>query len=105
MAEAPWPEVGEEPFQPRDNEFPKRSYGVKVVVFRRFQPEWFDQFPWLHRHALAARNCFGTLACVQAESDLFWKMRTRHLSSALLQNDLTEINQRAMESIHLESNA
>ena len=48
MAEAPWPEVGEEPFQPRDNEFPKRSYGVKVIVFRRFQPEWFDQFPWLH---------------------------------------------------------
>lgn len=41
-------EIGEEPFQPRDIAFPQRSYGVKEVVKRSFQPKFFDLFPWAH---------------------------------------------------------
>ena len=37
-----------EAHQPRTFEFPKRSFGKKVVVNRSFQPSWFEKWPWLH---------------------------------------------------------
>ena len=36
------------PHQPRSKTFSKRSFGNKTVVWRSFQPSWFDNFPWLH---------------------------------------------------------
>jgi len=35
------------PNQPRDIEFPKRTFG-KDVKQRSFQPDWFNSFKWLH---------------------------------------------------------
>ena len=36
-----------EAHQPRVFDFPKRTFGKKVVVYRSFQPSWFDKCPWL----------------------------------------------------------
>ena len=37
-----------EAHQPRTFEFPKRTFGKKVVVNRSFQRSWFGKWPWLH---------------------------------------------------------
>ena len=36
------PDIGNKPNQPRRYQFPKRSFGKKNVVYRSFQPAWFD---------------------------------------------------------------
>ena len=36
------------PHQPRSFAFPKRSFGKKTMVWRAFQPKWFDSHSWLH---------------------------------------------------------
>ena len=34
--------------QPRNIVFPKRQFGMKKPTWRRFQKQFFDEFPWLH---------------------------------------------------------
>ena len=41
------PDIGNKPNQPRRYQFPKRSFGKKNVVYRSFQPTWFDRCQWL----------------------------------------------------------
>ena len=49
MAESAAVHVGiDGPHQPRFATFPKRSFGNKTVVWRSFQPSWFNSFSWLH---------------------------------------------------------
>ena len=40
------------PHQPKSFDFPKRSFGKKVIVKRSFQASWFDMWSWLHYIAL-----------------------------------------------------
>ena len=80
MAEPAAPDVGEKPYQPRDYEFPKRSYGVKTVLWRSFQPQWFDLFPSLHWDT-ATKKVFCHI-CVRA-----WKLKmisTRNVEPAFI---------------------
>ena len=44
----PTPEVGENPHQPSDFNFPKREFGKSTIVKRSFQASWFKQHNWLH---------------------------------------------------------
>lgn len=43
-----YPDIGDGPFQPRSQEYPKRAFGISHVVFRSFQATWYDNYPWLH---------------------------------------------------------
>ena len=35
------PDIGEHPNQPAKFSFQKRAFGIKSVVYRSFQPQWF----------------------------------------------------------------
>ena len=41
-------DIPEKLHQPRDFNFPERSFGQNKVVMRSFQPTWFSQWPFLH---------------------------------------------------------
>ena len=41
-------ELPSAPHQPKSFDFPKRSFGKKVIVKRSFQASWFDRWSWLH---------------------------------------------------------
>ena len=41
-------EVRDEPFQPTEFQFPKRSFGQKTIVSCSFQTKWFGKWKWLH---------------------------------------------------------
>ena len=45
------------PHQPKSFDFPKRSFGKKVIVKRSFQASWFDRWSWLHYIALMSAVC------------------------------------------------
>ena len=45
------------PHQPKSFDFPKRSFGKKVIVKRSFQASWFDRLSWLHFIALMSAVC------------------------------------------------
>ena len=47
VSEVVFESISEEPHQPKAINFPKRSFGKKNPVFRRFQQEWFTKFPFL----------------------------------------------------------
>ena len=44
------------PHQPKSFDFPKRSFGKKVIVKRSFQASMFDR-SWLHYIALMSAVC------------------------------------------------
>ena len=45
---APAVYVPDQPHQLLTFTFPKRSFGKKALVFRRFRPSWFSHWPFLH---------------------------------------------------------
>lgn len=60
-----------EPFeknQPRNISFPKRQYGVKNPVYRRFQKQFFDDFPWLHYNEQTDRAFCHECICANHEN-------------------------------------
>ena len=55
------PEV---PNQPKDLQFPQRSFGKTKIVKRSFQPSWYDKWQWIHYNENEdSVLCF---TCVQA---------------------------------------
>ena len=42
------PEVTDEPHQPKDFKFPKRSFGNASQTTRTFQSKWFNDHSWIH---------------------------------------------------------
>ena len=40
--------IPDAPHQPLNFAFPKRSFGLKKVVKRSFQPDWFSKWPFIH---------------------------------------------------------
>lgn len=38
----------EKPHQPLNFDYPRRKFGKKTVVERKFQPSWYSQWPFLH---------------------------------------------------------
>ena len=40
--------IAETPHQPLSFPLPKQWYGMKNIVYRSFQPSWFDSWTWLH---------------------------------------------------------
>ena len=45
------PEVPDQPYQPTDFNFPRRSLGKTKQVNHSFQSAWFKQWHWLHYDA------------------------------------------------------
>ena len=58
------PDIGNELNQPRRHQFPKRSFGKKNVVYRSFQPAWFDRWKWLHYDS--SRDLAFCFTCIKA---------------------------------------
>lgn len=58
------PDVGEQPHQPAKFSFQKRAFGTKSVVFRSFQPQWFQKWSWIHYDE--ARDLAFCFICVKA---------------------------------------
>ena len=58
------PDIGNEPKQPRRYQFPKRSFGKKSVIYRSFQPAWFDRWKWLHYDS--SRDLAFCFTCIKA---------------------------------------
>ena len=58
------PDIGNEPNQPRRHQFPKRSFGKKNVIYRSFQPAWFDRWKWLHYDS--SRDLAFCFTCITA---------------------------------------
>ena len=55
----------DEPHQPKNYEFPKRSFGHTNPTMRAFQGSWFSKWPWLHYDAsLDLAFCF---TCAKTE--------------------------------------
>ena len=52
--------------QPRKFNFLKRSFGNKTMVYRSFQPLWFEKWLWLHY--LEDYNAVICITCVQASA-------------------------------------
>ena len=42
------PDIGEQPHHPAKFSFQKRAFRTKCVVFRLFQPQWFQKWSWIH---------------------------------------------------------
>ena len=42
------PDIGEHPNQPAKFSFQKRAFGINSVVYRSFQPQWFQKWSWIH---------------------------------------------------------
>ena len=53
------------PHQPKSFDFPKRSFGKKVIVKRSFQASWFDRWSWLHY--IESNDVALCLNCAQAK--------------------------------------
>jgi len=61
------PNLAEEPYQPKNISFPKRSYGKATVTNRAFQPKWFDKWHWLHYDRSSDRVfCFLCVSALKA---------------------------------------
>ena len=63
------------PHQPKSFDFPKRSFGKKVIVKRSFQASWFDRWSWLHYISLVlvmpatnavSERSFSCLRCLKS---------------------------------------
>ena len=52
------------PHQPSNFKFPKRSFGVKKVEYRCFQPKWFVKWPFLHY--VEAKDVVFCHTCMEA---------------------------------------
>ena len=52
--------------QPNSFDFPKRSFGKKVIVKRIFQASWFDRWSWLH-YSIESNDVALCLNCAQAK--------------------------------------
>lgn len=69
-----------EPHQPKELDFPKRSFGKKNAVSRSFQPEWFKKWPFLHYdEANDTVFCHVCLIAVKTK-----RMRTGYIDPAFV---------------------
>ena len=78
------PDIGNEPNQPRRYQFPKRPFGKKNVVYRSFQPAWFDRWQWLHYDSL--RDLAFCFTCVKAIKTGKMKLSGNMKDSSLIFN-------------------
>ncbi len=56
--------VEETAHQPISFPFPKRPYGIKNIVYRSFQPKWFNLHPWIHY--IESNDSVLCYVCMQA---------------------------------------
>ena len=54
------------PHQSNSFDFPKRSFGKKVIVKRSIQASWFDRWSWLH-YIIESNDVALCLNCAQAK--------------------------------------
>ena len=57
------------PSVPHQPNFPKRSFGKKVIVQRSFQASWFDRWSWLH-YIIESNDVALCLNCAQAKQQI-----------------------------------
>ena len=43
-----WISLGDQPNQTTLFTFPKRAFGLKILIYRSFQSSWFKKWPWLY---------------------------------------------------------
>ena len=79
------PDIGNKPNQPRRYQFPKRSFGKKNIVYRSFQPAWFDQWQWLHYDS--SRDLAFCFTCIKAIKTGKMKLSRNMKDSSLIFND------------------
>ena len=61
------PDLPLHPFQPKNIQFPYRSFGKSAPVKRSFQAGWFQRFNWLHYDSTSdSARCF---TCSKAVKD------------------------------------
>ncbi len=57
--------LGDSPHQPKEFNFPKRSFGKKTPVYGSFQSSWFTSWKWLHY--LEAEDITLCFLCLKAK--------------------------------------
>ena len=92
------------PHQPKSFDFPKSSFGKKVIVKRSFQASWFDRWSWLHYIALMSAVCkllslVLVMPATNAVSERFFSC-LRRLKSCLRATTQSRLNNVMVLHVH-----
>ena len=76
-------DVGENPHQPLNFNYPKQAFGKKNVVYRSFQPRWFSQ--WHYDEAKDVVYCHTCLRGFKLK-----RMRTNSADPAFVSDKIND---------------
>ena len=87
--------------QPKPFDFPKSSFGKKVIVKRSFQASWFDRWSWVHYIALMSAVCklLSLVLVMPAASERFFSC-LRRLKSCLRATTQSRLNNVMVLHVH-----